>query len=115
MDGYVDYPGVAFHEAAEDAGDRSRHHFRHPSAATMSDHSKTAYYGAGGQQPIVCDIKPRLTKSQHEMLETEYTKQSKPTTSTKKGFAEALGVSLDKVNVSITDTADNDVEAETLQ
>lgn len=51
-------------------------------------------------QPAIVphDVKPRLSKSQHEMLEVEYSKQAKPSTSTKKGFAEALGVSLDKVN-----------------
>ena len=49
----------------------------------------------------MCDTKPRLTKEQHDVLEAHYTKQPKPNTSTKKGFAESLGVSLDKVNVSL--------------
>lgn len=49
---------------------------------------------------ISCDIKPRLTKEQHDVLESHYQKQHKPTTSTKKNFAESLHVSLEKVNVS---------------
>jgi hypothetical protein len=48
----------------------------------------------------VCgDVKPRLTKEQHDILERHFQQQSKPTTSTKKGFADALGVPLDKINV----------------
>ncbi|KAK4560298.1 hypothetical protein LTR86_005492 [Recurvomyces mirabilis] len=78
MESYVDYSGsVAYQESA--------------------DAQNAAYYAANGQPPMV-DIKPRLTKSQHEMLESEYNKQNKPSTNVKKGFAETLGVSLDKVN-----------------
>lgn len=46
------------------------------------------------------DVKPRLTKEQHDILESHYQVQNKPNTQTKKTFAESLGVSLDKVNVS---------------
>lgn len=48
---------------------------------------------------LAVDVKPRLTKEQHDILENEFQKQSKPNTNTKKRFAEVLGVSLDKVNV----------------
>ncbi|GAM87738.1 hypothetical protein ANO11243_057650 [Dothideomycetidae sp. 11243] len=47
---------------------------------------------------LTVDVKPRLTKEQHDILENHYQAQNKPNTQTKKGFAEALGVSLDKVN-----------------
>ncbi|KAF4549434.1 Hypothetical protein D9617_21g096550 [Elsinoe fawcettii] len=47
---------------------------------------------------LAVDVKPRLTKEQHDILESHYQQQSKPNTQTKKGFAETLGVSLDKVN-----------------
>lgn len=47
-----------------------------------------------------CNIIPRLTKEQHDILESHFQTQSKPSTNTKKGFAETLNVSLDKVNVS---------------
>jgi len=46
------------------------------------------------------DVKPRLTKEQHDILEREFQKHNKPSTLTKKGYAEKLGVPLDKINVS---------------
>lgn len=48
----------------------------------------------------VADVKPRLTKEQHDILEAHFQQHHKPSTSTKKGFAETLGVPLDKINVS---------------
>lgn len=48
---------------------------------------------------LAVDVKPRLTKEQHDVLESHYQQQNKPNTQVKKGFAEGLGVSLDKVNV----------------
>ncbi|KAF2842428.1 hypothetical protein M501DRAFT_1013771 [Patellaria atrata CBS 101060] len=44
------------------------------------------------------DVKPRLTKEQHDILEAHFQQQHKPNTNTKKGFAETLGVPLDKIN-----------------
>ncbi|KAF2656503.1 hypothetical protein K491DRAFT_372109 [Lophiostoma macrostomum CBS 122681] len=46
----------------------------------------------------VADVKPRLTKEQHDILEAHFIAQHKPSTSTKKGFAETLGVPVDKIN-----------------
>jgi hypothetical protein len=46
------------------------------------------------------DVKPRLTKEQHDILENHFQQQHKPSTSTKKGFAESLNVPVDKINVS---------------
>ncbi|WPG99743.1 Hypothetical protein R9X50_00256200 [Acrodontium crateriforme] len=51
-----------------------------------------------GRNPIACDIKPRLTKEQHDVLEEHFQKQSKPNTNTKKSFAETLNVPLEKIN-----------------
>ena len=54
-------------------------------------------------QPIhqVCaEVKPRLTKEQHDILERHFQQQPKPSTHTKKSFADMLGVPLDKINVS---------------
>lgn len=45
------------------------------------------------------DVKPRLTKEQHDVLERHFLEHHKPSTATKKGFAETLGVPLDKINV----------------
>lgn len=47
---------------------------------------------------VCTDVKPRLTKDQHEILEQHFRQQPKPSTSIKKGFADALGVPLDKIN-----------------
>jgi hypothetical protein len=52
------------------------------------------------QKPPVGDVKPRLTKDQHDLLEQHFLTQHKPTTSVKKAFAEKLNVPLDKINVS---------------
>lgn len=52
------------------------------------------------QKPPTCDVKPRLTKEQHDVLEQHFQMQHKPTTLVKKDFASKLGVPLDKINVS---------------
>lgn len=107
MDSYVEYTGSAgFQDDGEEPGDHGSLHTSHyleHGSGSMADSQQGNYFNVNGQPAMACDIKPRLTKTQHEMLEAEYLKQNKPSTSTKKGFAEALGVSLDKVNVSNCD------------
>ena len=70
--------------------DMFAHHPQHP---------QYAHHLAAG---LAVDVKPRLTKEQHDILEAHYQQQNKPNTQTKKGFAESLCVSLDKVNVSMS-------------
>ena len=95
-------------EAADDAGDRTAQpshvsqHFTQPATSALQDQPNPSYFASNVPQQISCDIKPRLTKEQHDVLETHYQKQPKPNTNTKKSFAEHLNVSLDKVNVSIS-------------
>ena len=105
---YIDF-SAGFQEAAEDSGEGSSHqaqqHFTQATSAPQ-EQSKAAFFHPGVPHQMSCDIKPRLTKEQHDVLEAHYQKQNKPNTNTKKGFAEALGVSLDKVNVSLLDGAD---------
>ncbi|ORY13737.1 hypothetical protein BCR34DRAFT_256196 [Clohesyomyces aquaticus] len=61
--------------------------------------TKPAAEAAAKQHPNGCgDVKPRLTKDQHDILEAHFQTQHKPTTNTKKGFAESLGVPIDKIN-----------------
>ncbi|KAF1817282.1 hypothetical protein P152DRAFT_469745 [Eremomyces bilateralis CBS 781.70] len=48
--------------------------------------------------PPCGDVKPRLTKDQHELLETHFRGEPKPTTQTKKDIAETLQTTLDKIN-----------------
>jgi hypothetical protein len=56
--------------------------------------------GAANQKAPTCDVKPRLTKEQHDVLEQHFQVQHKPSTLVKKDFASKLGVPLDKINVS---------------
>lgn len=51
------------------------------------------------QKPPAVDVKPRLTKEQHDVLEQHFQQQHKPSTLVKKDFASKLGVPLDKINV----------------
>lgn len=106
MEQYIDYSGQAgLYEADENFGQGAIHHhaeYDQSNASTsMSHRPKPAYFNAGMPHPINCDIKPRLTKEQHDILEAHFQKQHKPNTNTKKQVAENLGVSLDKVNVSV--------------
>lgn len=77
-------------------------HFAHANAA-MQEHVRSMYNPHGPVVPppqMSCEVKPRLTKEQHDLLENHFQQQPKPSTQTKKHFAENLKVSLDKVNVS---------------
>ncbi|KAF2856348.1 hypothetical protein T440DRAFT_439318 [Plenodomus tracheiphilus IPT5] len=60
--------------------------------------SKTAPQPASAQKPPGSDVKPRLTKDQHDVLEHHFLVQHKPSTNVKKEFAVKLGVPLDKIN-----------------
>jgi len=105
MDSFVDYSGQSgFHDDIEGTaacGNQQHPRLEPPMASSFSDVHKPAFYNPNGVQHIPCDIKPRLTKEQHDVLEAHYQKVPKPTTMVKKNFAEQLGVSLDKVNVSV--------------
>ncbi|KAK5123156.1 hypothetical protein LTR85_003354 [Meristemomyces frigidus] len=92
MDNFVDYSGSAgFQDTAEDEHD----HPQFPHNSLAADAHKTAFFN---QHNLSCDIKPRLTKEQHDVLEGHFQRAPKPNTATKKGFADTLSVSLDKVN-----------------
>lgn len=118
MDSFVDFAGQAGLRAGID--DAGPHGSRPPlpppppqqphppptSLAADALHKPDAPYagvngGGGAHPPASCDIKPRLTKDQHDVLEAHYQKVPKPSTAVKKTFAEQLGVSLDKVNVRV--------------
>jgi hypothetical protein len=51
--------------------------------------------------PVCGEVKPRLTKEQHDILENRFLKENKPSTNAKKGLAEMLNVPLEKVNVRL--------------
>ena len=86
--------------SAEQLQQHYQQHYKHMPQSSIPDQNRIPYVTAVSQHQVACDIKPRLTKEQHDILEAHYIQQTKPNTSTKKGFAESLNVSLDKVNVS---------------
>ncbi|KAF2833197.1 hypothetical protein CC86DRAFT_376410 [Ophiobolus disseminans] len=63
-----------------------------------SDSPGGASKANAAQKPPTCDVKPRLTKEQHDVLEQHFQVQHKPSTLVKKDFASKLGVPLDKIN-----------------
>lgn len=94
---FADYPGLNGELAADF---HARHFMRRDTH--VYDPSQMPHlppYNAAALAGLAVDVKPRLTKEQHDVLESEFQKQSKPNTNTKKRFADVLGVSLDKVNV----------------
>ena len=51
--------------------------------------------------PWSSEVKPRLTKAQHDHLEAHFQSQHKPSTVVKRQLADTLGASLDKIDVSV--------------
>lgn len=64
-----------------------------------TQHSSASFQSAQNHQQS-SDIKSRLTKEQHEVLEQHFMAQNKPSAIVKKGIASDIGVPLDKINVS---------------
>ena len=102
MEEFVDWTGQAGQDAADEmSGAPPVQHYNANPSSYQQDRSNGPYLNPNFPGSISCDIKPRLTKEQHDILENHYQKQNKPNTNTKKSFAESLNVSLDKVNVSV--------------
>lgn len=98
---YIDYSGGGFQDTADELQQPAQAQQQQQFNAMLPDGScAPPFYNHNLPHPTSCDIKPRLTKEQHDVLENHYKQQPKPNTQTKKGFAEQLNVSLDKVNVS---------------
>ena len=99
---YIDFSGQAgSQEGIDDLGGAPAVQHYNAGAVYGQDQPNASYLNGNYGAPMSCDIKPRLTKEQHDLLENHYQKHNKPNTNTKKGFADSLGVSLDKVNVSV--------------
>jgi hypothetical protein len=62
--------------------------------------SNAASASSAAPKPPIGEVKPRLTKDQHDVLEQHFQQQHKPSTNVKKEFAARLNVPLDKINVS---------------
>jgi hypothetical protein len=69
------------------------------SSGSPQDAGGASHLNGAPQKVPQCDVKPRLTKEQHDVLEQHFQMQHKPSTMTKKDFATRLGVPLDKINV----------------
>lgn len=92
---FADYPGLN----ADLAADFQARHFMRRDTHMYDGMQPGSHFNPTALAGLAVDVKPRLTKEQHDVLENEFQKQAKPNTNTKKRFAEVLGVSLDKVNV----------------
>jgi len=72
------------------------------------------HYNMVPQHPMIAmpaqksETKPRLGKDEVEILEREFKKNQKPTTQTKRQFADDMGVELARINVSIQEVFPND-------
>jgi hypothetical protein len=90
------------------------HHFQqhqqHQGLSSYSDpHHSLHNYAMAAQQPSMIgmpastsksnETKPRLGKDEVEILEREFKKNPKPSTQTKRQFAEEMGVDLARINV----------------
>jgi hypothetical protein len=77
-------------------------------------HHEPMHYGneqqyIGQQGPMIAmpnpvktnETKPRLGKDEVDILEREFNKNPKPSTQTKRGFAEDMGVDLARINVGL--------------
>jgi hypothetical protein len=88
------------------------HHTFHHSTPNLLQYPVPVMIGGYmGDQKTVCmqtpgdrmtDLKQRrFTPDQHVFLEGEFRADNKPTTAIKRGYASQLGVSLERINVSI--------------
>ncbi|GME51376.1 homeobox domain-containing protein [Neofusicoccum parvum] len=98
MDRYP--PAMPPYANAQQAGDAAGSHPPNPHAHTLLKVSSepNVRLHQPPVHPVCQEVKPRLTKEQHDILESHFQQQHKPSTTTKKGFAESLGVPLEKIN-----------------
>lgn len=69
----------------------------HQYGYTLSQHQPNMMNMANGQKTN--ETKPRLGKDEVDVLEFEFNKNPKPTTQTKRGYADSMGVELSRINV----------------
>src|ERR1700710_2094685 len=86
----------------------SHHEQMHRMSAHYVDIHQT--YAMAQQIPLPAasktnETKPRLGKDEVEILEKEFKKNPKPTTQTKRQFADEMGVDLARINVRSFDTS----------
>lgn len=82
-------------------------HYHHDQMSHYSDAHQT--YAMAQSAPMIAmpnvakanETKPRLGKDEVDILEREFKKNPKPTTQTKRQFAEEMAVDLARINVSV--------------
>lgn len=82
-------------------------HYHHDQMSHYNDPHHT--YAMAQSAPMIAlpnvakanETKPRLGKDEVDILEREFKKNPKPTTQTKRQFAEEMGVDLARINVSV--------------
>jgi hypothetical protein len=60
---------------------------------------RASHDNGGPPKPPTYDVKPRLTREHHIVLEQRFQVQQRPSMLIKKDIASELGVPLDKINV----------------
>jgi hypothetical protein len=63
---------------------------------------RAALMGQGGLMAKPAEPKPRLAKEEVELLEREFAKNQKPSSTTKRELAEQMGVEVPRINVGFT-------------
>jgi hypothetical protein len=71
--------------------------------ADMQSYAMAQQQIAPPTAPRINETKPRLGKDEVDILEREFKKNPKPTTQTKRQFAEDMGVELARINVCFPD------------
>lgn len=71
----------------------------HQYGYSLPQHQTNMMNMATGQKTN--ETKPRLGKDEVDILEFEFNKNPKPTTQTKRGYADTMGVELSRINVRI--------------
>ena len=78
------------------------HHHQHLQNSYVMAQQTSTMISMPNHQSKTNETKPRLGKEEVEILEREFKRNPKPTTATKKGFAEDMGVELARINVCWT-------------
>lgn len=99
-------PNMEFFEPTSYQHQHQHPHYHHEQMPHYNDAHQT--YAMAQSTPMITmpntakqnETKPRLGKDEVDILEREFKKNPKPTTQTKRQFAEDMGVDLARINVS---------------
>lgn len=96
---YLEQPPFHFHDQlSQGITPYSDSHHQHLHSYALAQQSSTMI-AMPNHQTKANETKPRLGKDEVEILEREFKKNPKPTTQTKRQFADDMGVELPRINV----------------